>query len=132
MALFKRKDLKAVVELRKTQTRRTHRHEWKVGRRYALRDRWFDKPKGFILITRKFQQLLGDISLEDVKKEGFESLKDFQRAWIEINGEWNPLQIVIVYEFRFLRCNSQKLGDRYFNSCYEPSSKTLRLFGYIR
>ena len=102
MALFKRKDLKAIVELRKTQTRRTHRHEWKVGRRYALLDRWFDKPKGYILITRKFQQRLGDISQADIRKEGFQSKVAFQKAWIEINGEWDPEQIVIVYEFRYL------------------------------
>jgi hypothetical protein len=100
LALFKRRDLIAVREHRKTQTRRVHRHEWKLGRRYALRDKWFDKPKGYILITRKFQQRLDDISQEDIKKEGFESMEDFQKWWIEINGEWNPDQIVIVYEFR--------------------------------
>ena len=43
------------------------------------------------------------ISTEDIKKEGFNNLEDFRRAWIEINGSWNPKQIVTVYEFKSVR-----------------------------
>jgi hypothetical protein len=99
MALFKRKHTPLILSGHKTQTRRTHYHEWRVGRCYAIRDRWFDKPKGHILITRKFKQRLGDISQADVKKEGYDSLEEFKQAWIAINGSWNPDQIVIAYEF---------------------------------
>jgi hypothetical protein len=35
---------------------------------YAIRDRWFGNPLGHIKIIKKFQQKLGEISLEDVKK----------------------------------------------------------------
>lgn len=83
-----------------TQTRRIHRHELRVGRCYAIRDRWFDKPKGHILITRKFKQRLGDISLADVQKEGYSNLEEFKQIWAEITGSWSPEQIVTAYEFQ--------------------------------
>jgi len=42
-----------------------------------------------------------EISPEDVKKEGYNSLEEFRKAWIEINASWDPEQIVTVYEFKF-------------------------------
>jgi len=53
-----------------------------------------------ILITRRWQERLGDISPEDVKKEGYETLEDFKKAWTDIYGSWNPDDIVWVYEFK--------------------------------
>jgi hypothetical protein len=44
MALFKRKHLELILRGRKTQTRRVHSYEWKLGRVYGVRDRWFGKP----------------------------------------------------------------------------------------
>jgi len=102
MALFKRKHIEKILQGEKTQTRRTHKHEWHVGRVYGLRDRWFQKAENDILITRKFREKLGDISLQDVKKEGYHSLEDFQKAWIEINGVWDPYEVVTAYEFKLL------------------------------
>jgi len=99
MALFKRRHIHKIHERQKTQTRRTHKRTWKVGRTYAIRDRWFGKPQGHIHITHRFEQKLGEISLEDIKKEGFSSLEEFRKAWIEINGNWDPEQTVTVYEF---------------------------------
>ena len=91
---------------RKTQTRRLlgKSANYSVGWVYAVRDRWFSKAQGYILITRKFRQKLGDISLEDVKKEGYNSLQEFRRAWEEVNGlgSWDPKQIVTVYEFKIV------------------------------
>jgi len=102
VVLFKRKHIERILEGRKVQTRRIHRREWKLGKTYAIKDRWFDKPKGHITITRKFKQRLGEISLEDMQKEGYSSLEDFRKAWEEIHGlgSWNPELVVTVYEFR--------------------------------
>ncbi len=36
------------------------------------------------------------------KKEGHNSLEEFHRALIEINGNWDPEQIVTVYEFKVI------------------------------
>jgi hypothetical protein len=99
MALFKRDSIEKVLCGTKTQTRRLHKRTWKVGKKYAIRNTWFSKPLGYIRITRKFRQRLGAISLKDVKKEGYDSLEQFQAAWVHINHKWNPDEIVTVYEF---------------------------------
>jgi hypothetical protein len=101
MPIFKRKHLSKILTGEKTQTRRTHKLEWKIGRTYSVRDRWFEKPKGHIRITRKFKQKLGEITLLDIRKEGFATMEDFKRGWEEIygSGSWNPEQVVTVYEF---------------------------------
>jgi hypothetical protein len=102
MALFKRKHVELILQGRKTQTRRVHSHEWKLGRVYGVRDRLFGKPVAHILIIRKFRQRLGDISAEDVRKEGYGSMQEFQRVWEEVHGQgsWEPNLIVMVYEFK--------------------------------
>ena len=113
MALFKRKHIKKIFEGRKTQTRRIHKHTWKVGKVYGIRDRWYSKAEGYILITRKFRQKLGDISPEGIKREGYNSLKQFRREWEEIHGKgsWNPEQVVIVYEFKVVNDGKVKVSS---------------------
>jgi len=105
MAIFKRKHLIRILAGRKTQTRQTHKYEWKLGRRYSVRDNWFSKPQGYIVIVRKFRQRLGDISQEDIQKEGCSNIWEFHDVWEEIfgQGSWNPEIIVIVYEFVLAR-----------------------------
>jgi hypothetical protein len=102
MALFKRKHIELILQGRKTQTRRIHSHEWKLGSVYGVRDKLFGKPVAHIMVVRKFRQRLGDISAEDVGKEGYRSLREFQSAWEEIHGEgrWEPNLMVTVYEFK--------------------------------
>ena len=102
--LFKRKHVEMILAGRKTQTRRLlgKSANYSMGRVYAIRDRWFSKAQGYVLITRKFRQKLGDINCEDVKKEGYKSLQEFRWAWEEVNGQgsWDPDLIVTVYEFK--------------------------------
>lgn len=100
MAVFKKRNLELVLAGHKTQTRRTHRQEWKIGHVYSARASWFKKAEAWILITRKLRQKLGDISDEDVKKEGFSTLAEFKEEWRKINGSWEPNTLVIVYEFK--------------------------------
>lgn len=90
MALFKRKHLLKIVAGEKTQTRRTHVREWKVGKTYGLRDRWFTAPQGHITITRKFRQRLGEISEADVRAEGYSNLAEFQKAWKKFMAHGTP------------------------------------------
>ena len=101
--LFKRKHVEMILAGRKTQTRRLpgKSANYSVGRVYAITNRWFSKPQGHILITRKFKQKLGEINCEDVKKEGYNNLEEFRSAWEEIHGlgSWDPNLTVTVYEF---------------------------------
>ena len=105
MALFKRKHVELILQGRKTQTRRLHSYEWKLGRVYGVRDKLFGKPVARIMVIRKFRQRLGDISLEDVGKEGYSSLEEFCRAWEEVHGpgSWDSNSIVAVYEFKVVK-----------------------------
>jgi hypothetical protein len=102
--LFKKKHIEMVLAGRKTQTRRLpgKSASYSVRRVYAIRDRWFSKAHGYILITRKFTQKLGEISLEDIRKEGYNNLEEFRKAWEEIHGpkSWQPNLTVTVYEFK--------------------------------
>jgi len=102
IAIFKRRHLHKVLSRQKTQTRRIHKYTWKLGKTYSIRDRWFSKPQGHIIITRKFKQRLGDISESDIKKEGFNSLEEFKKEWEECYGpgSWNPNTVVTAYEFK--------------------------------
>jgi hypothetical protein len=108
MAIFKRHNLQKILQGAKTQTRRVHKHTWQVGKVYALRDRWFSKAQAYIIITRKFRQKLGEISSEDVKKEGYKSLEEFRREWITLHDKWDPEEIVWVYEFRLASAKKDK------------------------
>ena len=114
MAIFKRKYIAKILQGTKTQTRRTHKHTWQIGKVYDIRDTWYSKPQAHIKIIRKFKQKLGDISLEDVKKEGYNSLEEFRRAWKEVNGEgsWDANQTVIAYEFKLVSSKPATPGRR--------------------
>ncbi|MCJ7768062.1 ASCH domain-containing protein [Candidatus Bathyarchaeota archaeon] len=109
MALFKRKLLAKVLDGSKVQTRRTHRRMWTVGKVYGIRDRLFAKPEARILILRRFGQRLGEISKEEARKEGFETLDEFKAAWKEIYGQWQPDQVVVAYEFKLLKADTPRL-----------------------
>ena len=47
---------------------------------------------------RRYQQRLGDITQEEIGKEGYNGLEEFKQAWININGTWNPNEVVTVVE----------------------------------
>ena len=110
MAIFKRRHLRKVLAEEKTQTRRCHQHTWKIGKTYCIRDRWFSKPQGHIIVTRKFRQRLGDVSTQDAQKEGFNSLEEFKQEWTELHGSWNPDKIVICYEFKLTDSKQLRRG----------------------
>ena len=99
IALFKRHLIHLILSGAKTQTRRIHQRQWKVGNTYKIKDTYYCKGLGTIKITRCFKQRLGDISEQDVQKEGFKTRIEFMQAWNTINGSWNPDVIVTAYEF---------------------------------
>jgi hypothetical protein len=107
MAVFKKRNLELVLARKKTQTRRTHKQEWKIGHVYSARASWFEKAAAWILIMRKFKQRLGDISEEDVEKEGFKTLSEFREEWRKNYGSWEPNILVIVYEFKLCPLESR-------------------------
>ena len=100
--LFKKRFIEKILAGEKTQTRRLGGRRYKVGGVYAVRDGWSKPVRAYIRITRCFTQRLGDISPEDVEKEGFKSFEEFVDAWVMIYGSWDPEQIVTCYEFEIV------------------------------
>jgi hypothetical protein len=98
--LFKKPLLEKIIDGSKTQTRRTSKQTYKVGQTYGVTCRRYQKSQGHIQILNAKQPRLGDITQEDVKAEGFQTLDEFKETWIKINGEWNLNQLVTAYEFR--------------------------------
>lgn len=104
MILFKDYHIKPILRGRKTQTRRAwKRQRVKIGsiqkvKTHVLSTEYHCK----IRILEVHQERLGDISADDVYAEGYSSLDEYVDAWIEINGFFNPDQIVYVVTFEFV------------------------------
>jgi hypothetical protein len=97
--LFKKALLEKVLLGQKTQTRRLSTRRYHVGRTYGVTCRRYQKSQAHIQITQAKQQRIGDITLADVKAEGFATLEEFREAWTKINGNYDPEQTVTAYEF---------------------------------
>jgi hypothetical protein len=100
--LFKNQFLSKIRENKKTQTRRLKQPRIKIGKTYNLRSSYTRVLPEKILITDIFQQYLGEISLEDIHKEGFEDLNEFIQVWREIYGNYDPEEIIWVVEFQYV------------------------------
>jgi len=100
--IFREEHIRLILEGVKTQTRRLHKHPLKVGRVYRVKRNWVRYTDIQVLITRRYRQRLGDITLEEAFKEGGYSLEEFREVWERINGSWNPDELVWVYEFRLI------------------------------
>lgn len=96
--LFKAALLAKVLSGQKTQTRRLGPKQLTVGSIQPISS-GYTKPAGYIKILKKYRQPLCCISEKEAKKEGFNSTQEFREAWRQINGAYNPDQVVTVYEF---------------------------------
>ena len=105
--LFKKPLLEKVMDGTKTQTRRGTTRTYKVGRTYGVTCRRYQKSQAHIQILQAKEQRLGDITLADVKAEGFQTLEEFKQAWIKIDGSWNPEQTVTAYQFKLIKKEQQ-------------------------
>ena len=107
--LFKKLLLEKILKGEKTQTRR--RMQRKSGRRvYAVGEKVgisaaYTKPVARIIIKRRFEQRLGDITEDEARKEGFSSVADFKKQWENLY-HWNPEEVVWVYEFEVAKQDS--------------------------
>ena len=100
--LFKKQFITKIREGTKTQTRRLKQPRLKIGRKYSLRENYQTILPDKILITDIYPQYLGDITPEDVKREGFTEKTEFMKVWTEIYGEYDPEMDIWVVEFQYL------------------------------
>lgn len=98
--LFRKEHIPLIKNGSKTMTRRTSKYRHKVGKTYEVKRNWFRGAGIYITIIRRFEERLGDISLEDARKEGYRTIDEFKAIWREIHGKWQPNLVVTVYEFQ--------------------------------
>lgn len=102
MILFKPAHVPMILKGKKTETRRIWKAgpRIKVGRVYGAKTKLFGKDFARIEVLGLWKERLGDISEESVRAEGYDSLEDYKRVWIEINKKWDPDTDVWVVKFR--------------------------------
>lgn len=102
MILFRPENVLLVLSGRETQTRRRWRRpRVKVGSVHQAKT-GFKKDEVFarIRITGLRQERLGDISPEDVYREGYDTWDEFAAVWRRIHGSApDPDEIVWVVDF---------------------------------
>jgi hypothetical protein len=97
MLLFKPEFVEPILSGQKTQTRRLHNHQRRVGSIHNCQINFSSKPFCRVLITRAFKQRIIDISEADACKEGFSSREEFLRYFKRFKLDNNS--IVTCYEF---------------------------------
>jgi len=102
--LFKPEHVDLILSGRKTQTRRVwKKSRAKVGVVHKAKTALFS-PDHFALIriTGLRRERLGDITLEDVRREGYDTLEEFKAVWVRINKTWDPELEVYVVSFELV------------------------------
>ena len=100
MLLFKKwfiPQILAEAEPLKNTTRRGGKLRWRVGAIHTFKtnynnDSAFAKAK----ILRVYRQHLFDMTEDDAFREGFWSLEEFKKAWIQINGTWINEEVWVI------------------------------------
>jgi hypothetical protein len=89
-----KEDVQKVLEGKKTATRRNGRYA-DVGEVMTLEGQDF-------VVERVYSQSLGELTDEDARQEGFDSLEDYKQSILSIHPgmPWVPQMRVWVHEFR--------------------------------
>lgn len=100
MLLFKKKFIPQIlgqVDPKKVTTRRLGKLRWNIGAIHTFKtnynnDSIFARAK----ILRVYRQNLFDADEDDAFREGFWSLEDFKKTWIQINGSWDNIDVWVI------------------------------------
>lgn len=100
--MFRKQLITKIREGQKTQTRRLKKPNLTLGKTYHLRKNYHSVLPDKIKIIDIFQQNLGDISVVDIQKEGFNTQQEFIEAWKDIYGIYRPDDYIWVVEFQYI------------------------------
>lgn len=104
MILFKPKHVPMILSGRKTRTVRTwKKRKAKPGSIHKAKlnmtsQRYFAK----IRFLEVYQDYLGVMSDQDIYDEGYDSMEEFQEAFKEIYGFWDPMRLVWIGKFELI------------------------------
>jgi hypothetical protein len=104
--LFKREFLRRILSGEKVVTIRplwSRTASLEVGRIYSARDHWSQKAKTYVEITGKTIKKLGEVTAEEARMAGLQSLEHLKEAWTSCYGYWNPNELVAVFQLRLAK-----------------------------
>ncbi len=100
MLLYKKRFIPHIlgeVEPLKNTTRRTGKLRWKIGAIHTFKTNYNnDSAFARAKILRVYPQYIFDMTEDDAFREGFWSLEDFKRIWIQINGSWTNIEVWVI------------------------------------
>ncbi|HDI01201.1 MAG TPA: ASCH domain-containing protein [Candidatus Bathyarchaeota archaeon] len=109
--LFREHLIKKILRGEKTRTIRKQGY-YKVGHTYAVQRRIGERAVAWIrIVGKKGPKKLGELTDEDVRPDGYSSLPEFKREWELLYGQWNPDELIWIYDFKVvngprLRCGA--------------------------
>ncbi|KYH37131.1 MAG: hypothetical protein AYL28_005480 [Candidatus Bathyarchaeota archaeon B23] len=98
---FKRRYISLIRSGVKIETRRLRRPRLRVGGIYPIRVGGELLPDR-VRVLKIYPQRLGEMTEEEARREGFKTLEEFRRAWVNIYNHWDADLRVWVIEFRHL------------------------------
>lgn len=103
--LFKPEHIKMILAGTKTATRRDWKKPMvKVGGVYKVKTKMLSNEYHCkIKVLKLYKQQLGNMTLEDVIKEGYQTWIDFREIWVKINYFFAPKKVVDVVEFELYK-----------------------------
>jgi hypothetical protein len=108
MILFREEHVEPILRGRKTQTRRNGEFRWLTGSVHKCYTkppytRGGAEPFAKVRILNVRQQRLKEMTLADVKAEGYGCPEDYVAVFKDIYGEWNGNMLVWVVDFELVR-----------------------------
>ena len=118
MSMWFKKELAIkIIQGKKTQTIRKD-PRLKVGQIYSVQV-GPRPPVARIEITEKREITLGELTEEDAKREGFETLKEFKEYWTRILGlPWNTSEKYYAYKFELVEIMEENLEKQGLKDTY--------------
>lgn len=103
MILFKKYHIPLIKAGIKTQTRRPLGRYFKVGSVHQIKTGFTkDDYCGDLRITAVRTEKLDSITESDARKEGYDSIDEYRKAYIDIYGSWLDYVSVQVIDFEYM------------------------------